>query len=603
MWHGENLGHSIESFLARLNILKFIIFFLIGIIIFRIISLQIIKGDYYRKISDENRIIIYPQPSTRGKVYDRNFDIIVDNKPSFVVLFSRQTLSDGEVKDVIDKVSKFLSIPTQSLFNKIKKYYRKNFSLIKIAEDISKIKALRLAERMHQLPGIVVRIEPVRVYKWGSSISHITGYVREASSDDLNSSFNIKIGDVVGKNGLERQYDDTLRGVDGGSQVEVNARGIQKRILKTVEPIDGKSLVLTIDKKIQNALYENIKGHSGVAIAVDPDTGGILGLASYPDYNPNLFISGMEHWQLSYYLRSKKLPLVNRALQCQYPPASVFKMVTAIAGLESGIITPWSVIDCKGFIELGKYKRKFRCWARSGHGKMQLVDALAHSCDVFFYDVGLQLGPTKLKDWGQKFGFGENTGIDLPSEEKGLIPDRSWKKNKLRQGWYDGDTVNMSVGQGYIWATPIQVAQFISTLANGGTVFQPHILKKIINVKGEVIFENAPKIKRKLDIKPSNLKIVKQGMVNAVRYGTAKNARIKDLSLAGKTGTAQNPQGADHSWFVCFAPVRNPKIALVVMIEHGGGGGEVAAPIARKMLEEIFNKQTRIITNIKIDEN
>lgn len=591
MWRGENLGHSVESFHARLDILKFTIFVLIWIILFRVVSLQTIKGDQYRKISDENRIVIYSQPSTRGKIYDKNFDIVVDNKPAFVVLFSRQTLSDGEVENVIEKVSGFLSVPPADLFNKIQKYYGENFSLIKIAENISKVKALRLAEKIHQLPGIVVRIEPVRVYSWGSLISHITGYVREASSDDLNELTNIKIGVDVGKNGLERQYDDILRGIDGGSQVEVNARGIQKRILKTVEPVDGKSVVLTIDKKIQRVLSENIKGYTGVAIAVDPNTGGILGIASYPDYNPNSFVSGIKPWQLTYYLGSKKLPLVNRSLQCQYPPGSVYKMVTALAGLENGIITPWSVIDCKGFIELGKYKQKFRCWARSGHGNMQIANALAHSCDVFFYEVGLQLGPTKLKEWAQKFGFGEKTGIDLPSEEKGLVPDRSWKKDKLRQGWYDGDTVNMSVGQGYMWTTPIQVAQFISMIANGGTMFQPHILKKIVDVKGEVIFENVPKIKKKLDINPVNLNIVQQGMLNAVRYGTGRNAGVSGLSLAGKTGTAQNPQGADHAWFACYAPATKPKIVLVVMIEHGGGGGEVAAPIAGKMLAEIFGKE------------
>lgn len=596
MWQGENLGYSAESFSGRLNVLQFGIFFLLGIISFRIISFQVIKGEKYRKISEENRIVIYPQPSTRGKIFDKNMGVVVDNKPSFVVLFSRQTMEDEEVKNVITKVARLLQRNDEfahTLLSKTKTIPGKNFSLLKIAENISKYQAMRLAEKIPQLPGVVVRIEPVRVYKWGTSASHITGYVREASLGELSENTVLKAGDVIGKNGIEKQYDEILRGIDGGSQVEVNSRGIQKRILETVEPVDGDSIVLTIDKKIQTALSNNMQGHTGVAIAIDPNTGGLLGLASYPEYNPNVFISGLNYWSVPYLLKSKEKPLWNRALQGQYPPGSVYKMVTAFAGLASGAITPQTVINCKGFIELGKYKQRFRCWAREGHGDMRLSDAIAHSCDVYFYEVGLKLGPTKLNDWAEKFGFGIKTDIDLPSEEKGLTPDKSWKKAKLHQDWYDGDTVNMSVGQGYIWTTPIQIAQFTSAIANGGIVFTPHILKKIIDAQGNVKFENVPKIKRKLDITAENFSAVKKGMMEAVRYGTGKNAKVVGLSVSGKTGTAQNPQGGDHAWFVCFAPSFKPKIALVVMVEHGGGGGEVAAPIAKKMLEEIFDKKSK----------
>jgi len=606
MWQGENLGYSAESFSGRLNVLQFGIFFLLVIISFRIISLQVIKGGQYRKISDENRIVIYSQPSTRGKIFDKNMDIIVDNKPSFVVLFSRHTMDDEEVKNVITKVARVLSLSddfTSALIEKTKTIPGKNFSLLKIAENISKYQAMRLAEKVTQLPGVVVRIEPVRVYKWGISASHITGYVREASLGELSENSKLKSGDVIGKNGIEKQYDEILRGIDGGSQVEVNARAVQKKILETVEPVDGDSIVLTIDRKIQMALSNNMRGHIGVAVAIDPNTGGVLGLASYPDYNPNIFISGLKNWQAMYLLRSEKKPLWNRALQGQYPPGSVYKMVTAFAGLESGIISAQTVINCKGFIELGKYKQRFRCWAREGHGDMRLSEALAHSCDVYFYEIGLKLGPTKLNDWAEKFGFGIKTGIDLPSEEKGLSPDKSWKKAKLHQDWYDGDTVNMSVGQGYIWTTPIQVAQFTSAIANDGIIFQPHILKKIIDAQGNVKFENVPKIKRKLDIAEDYWSVVKKGMTDTIRYGTGKNAKIVGLSVSGKTGTAQNPQGGDHAWFVCFAPSEKPKIALVVMVEHGGGGGDVAAPIAGKMLAEIFGKQTQIHANNESNAN
>ncbi|MFH1540641.1 MAG: penicillin-binding protein 2 [Elusimicrobiota bacterium] len=592
MWQGENLGHSSESFLDRLNILRFFIFFLLGIIFCRIISLQIIKGDKYRKISNENRIIIYSQPATRGKIFDKNLDIIVDNKPSYVVLFSRQTMNDEDVKNVTTKVAQLLSMPEDVLLKKTKTEPRKNFSSIKIAENISKYRAMQIIEKIPQLPGITVRAEPVRLYKWGTSASHITGYVREISLNELPTHPKLKIGDIVGKNGVEKQYDEILRGADGGSQVEVNSRGIQKKILDSVEPTDGDSIVLTIDKKVQMALSTQMQGYTGVAIAIDPNTGGILGLVSHPGYDPNLFISELQNAQIKYLLKSNKKPLWNRALQGQYSPGSVYKMVTSFAGLENGVITSRTVINCKGFIELGKHQQRFHCWAREGHGDMRLVDAIVHSCGVYFYEAGLKLGPVKLNDWAEKFGFGVKTNIDLPSEEKGFIPDRAWKKAKLQQNWYDGDTVNMSTGQGYIWTTPIQVAQFISAIANDGIIFQPHILKKIIDINGNLKFENVPKIKRKLDIKKDYLIIVKKGMTDAVRYGTGVNARVVGLSISGKTGTAQNPQGIDHAWFVCFAPSEKPKIALVIMIEHGGGGGDVAAPIAGKILAEIFEKNT-----------
>ncbi|OGS38559.1 MAG: penicillin-binding protein 2 [Elusimicrobia bacterium RIFOXYD2_FULL_34_30] len=603
MWHGENLSHTVESFFSRLDFLRFIIFVFLGFILSRIIMFQIIKGDQYRTLSETNRIIIYPQPASRGIIYDKNMDTIVNNKPSFTVLFSRQTLTDTEVGNVITNVSKHLSIPTETLLNKINLSTGKNFSLIKIAEDISKNRVLQIAEKIPQLPGVVVRIEPVRVYKWGNVAAHITGYVREVSLEELTRFPNMKSGDLIGKDGIEREYDEILRGVDGGSQVEVNAHGIQKRILETVSAIDGNSIVLTIDKKIQNALAKNMEGRTGVAIAIDPYTGGILGLYSSPSFEPNAFISKSRQGQISSYLKSNKKPLLNRALQCQYPPASVYKMVTAFAGLENGVINSETIINCPGFIELGKYKKRVKCWAKNGHGNTDIIRALAYSCDVFFYEFSMKLGPTKLKDWAERFGFGKKTGIDLPSEEKGLIPDKTWKKNKLNQDWYDGDTVNMSIGQGYIWTTPMQIAQYVCAVANNGILFRPFIVKKIINIKGETVYEKNPQITNKLDINTSNYNLVKQGLIGAIHYGTGKNARIKGLSIAGKTGTAQNPQGENHSWFVCYAPVEKPKIALVVFIEHGGSGSTVAAPITGKMLADIFDKHPETtVVNEKIEE-
>jgi penicillin-binding protein 2 len=329
-------------------------------------------------------------------------------------------------------------------------------------------------------------------------------------------------------------------------------------------------------------------GYTGCAVAIDPNSGGVLGLVSAPDYEPNAFINGLEDWHMSYFLNSKSKPLLNRALQCHYPPGSIFKMVTLLAGLENSIITTKDAVNCKGFIEMGKYNQKFRCWKETGHGEIRLTEALANSCDIYFYELGLKLGPAKINEWSKKYMLGEKTGIDLPFEVKGLIPDKAWKKSRLNQMWYDGDTVNMSIGQGYMLVTPVQIAQYVAALANGGTIFQTYVLKKIMDANSAVVTENLPHIRSQLSINPANMKVVKAGMLSAVRYGTARAAFLPELSVAGKTGTAQNPHGKDHAWFVCFAPYDKPKVAIVVMVEHGGGGGEVAAPIAGRILSDMF---------------
>jgi penicillin-binding protein 2 len=492
------------------------------------------------------------------------------------------------VAGVVKKVAGILGVAPHILLEKAENAGTRNFTFIKLADNIGRYQAMRLSEQAPFLPGIIVRVEPVRVYEWGSSAAHLAGYIQPVSLADLGRMPGLLPGDYVGKTGIEKQYDAHLRGTNGGLLVEVTAGGVQRRVIDELKPRDGESVVLTIDKTVQNALARAMEGYSGVAIAVDPNNGEILGFVSAPSYNPNSFVSGIEDWEASYLFKSMRKPLLNRALQCQYPPGSIFKMITAFAGLESGAVTPNTQVNCEGFIELGKYHQKFRCWERGGHKIVRLVDAIARSCDVYFYELGLKLGQMNLNEWAKKFMLGEKTGIDLPFEATGLVPDRAWKKNRLGANWYDGDTVNMSIGQGYVWVTPIQVAQYISAVANGGYVFQLHLLKRRITGQGDVVSESAVKIKTHIDIKKENIALVKRGMLNAVTYGTGNNAYIPGLAVAGKTGTAQNPHGKDHAWFVCFAPCDRPKIALVVLIENGGGGGGVAAPVARNMLLDIF---------------
>ncbi len=587
MWYGDKTDYPVFSFSIRLGILLYCIVAFFALIFIRLAYLQLVSGDYYRERSDGNRIIIFPQPATRGKIFDRNLDVIVDNKPSFTVLFSRQTLTDAEVISTLKKVAGIIDVSSAALIKKFSKISNQDFTLVKIADNITRNKALLLSENIPLLPGIIVSVEPERVYNWRNTASHITGYVQTASYEDIAELPYVKSGNNIGKTGVERQYDILLRGKDGGMLVEVDVRGSQKKILDIIDPADGASLVLTIDKNVQESMSRALTGYKGCAVALDPSDCSVLGLVSSPDYDPNVFVSGMTGRQMSYLFSSGGKPLLNRALQCHYPPGSIFKMVTAIAGLESDIIDSKTVFKCSGFIELGKYKQKFRCWNSGGHGNMRFREALAYSCDVYFYELALLLGPTKLIGWSKDFMFGEKTGIDLPFEIGGFVPDKTWKKSRFKQSWYDGDTVNMSIGQGYMLVTPIQVAQYAACIASNGILTTPHILKKVVDENGKVISEDSAKVKKRLNIKEENIRLVKRGMLDAVYHGTAKSASVPGIDIAGKTGTAQTPGGNDHAWFVCFAPYKNPKIAIAVIVEHGGGGGEIAAPIAGKILSDI----------------
>ncbi|MGB9797925.1 MAG: penicillin-binding protein 2, partial [bacterium] len=401
------------------------------------------------------------------------------------------------------------------------------------------------------------------------------GYVGEISAEELKKwrENGYQMGDMVGKTGIERLWESKLKGEKGGQRMEVDARGQVHRLLERIEPKPGEEIRLTIDLNIQRAAEEALKGKRGAVVAMNPQTGEILALASSPSFDPNLFASprGKEKERLALF-NDKRHPFLNRAISGVYPPGSIFKLITATAGLEEGKISPYIVINCPGGLRVGK--RFFRCWRT--HGPVNFVSAIEQSCDTYFYRLGLLIGPQKLAEWARKFGLGERTGIILPGEAKGFIADEEWKKQKLGEIWYPGDTANMAVGQGFTQMTPIQACRMVSVFANGGYLVKPIIM----------LGEKEEKVP--LGISASTLELVRKGMEEAVMgsSGTGKLARINGIRIAGKTGSAQDPpRKRTHAWFVCFAPVENPRVAVSVVVEEGGMGGSVAAPIAKKVLE------------------
>jgi penicillin-binding protein 2 len=410
------------------------------------------------------------------------------------------------------------------------------------------------------------------------------------------------MGAMIGKYGVEYQWETYLRGVDGGRQIEVDALGREIKELRSVEPFPGNNLTLTIDFDLQKVAEEAFQEKTGALIAMDPRNGRILAMVSKPSFDPDTFARSisLEDWKS---LTENPLsPLQNKGIQGQYPPGSVFKIITAIAGLETGAITPNTQFTCRGIYPYGN--RDFRCWREEGHGTINLHRAIVESCDIFFYQVGLKVGVDAIAHYAEEFGLGNPTGIALPHEKSGIVPSTSWKKERLGVPWYSGETLSLAVGQGYINATPLQLLMLISAIANGGRLYLPHVTEKVEDVYGNVIKEWPVSEMRKVDVSEKTLEIIQQALMGAVNdpHGTGWACVLKQAKVAGKTGTAQVikiPQNfkkgdmdrlpwkyRDHAWFVAYAPFEDPIIAVVVLVEHGGYGGAAAAPIAKRVIEK-----------------
>jgi len=576
-----------EDVKQRLNWLLIFVIICFAILVISLWYLQMIKGEEFKERSVKNCIRSLVEDAPRGRIYDRQEALLVTNRPAVVVSIIPAEVDDLE--KLSERLGRIIDISPEEIVLKIKNYRENPFKPVKILDDCKINKVIEIEERKDELKGVVLEVKPRRNYLYHDFAAHSLGYVGEINKEELQQRDNPKFlgGDIIGRSGLEKYYDDILRGEKGGKEVEVDALGQEVTVLLYQKPVPGKDLILTIDKDLQ--LYgENLLfGKKGSIVVSDPKTGEILALVNKPSFSPNLFANGISHTDWQRLSSDSNYPLTNRSLQGAYPPGSIFKVVTAIAALEEGVTDRKRKIYCSGTFELAD--RVITCWKETGHGSLSIIDAIANSCNVYFYTLGKDLGIEKFNKYMQEFELGKKTGIDLPAEAIGIIPSAQWKEREVKEIWFPGDTINLSIGQGYLLLTPLQVHNVITSIAMEGEIYKLHLAKKIISADGKTVKEIKPEIFKELNFSPDTFKIIKEGLRQTILKGTGWRANIEELAVAGKTGTAQNPQGETHAWFIGFAPYEAPEICITVFVENGGEGGEVAAPIARAMLEKYFN--------------
>jgi len=578
-----------EDVKQRLNWLLIFMVICFSILVISLWYLQMIKGEEFRERAVENCIRALVEDAPRGRIYDRQEKLLVTNRPAVVVSIIPAEVDDLE--KLSERLSKIIGISPEEISQIVKNYRENPFKPVKILDDCKTNKIVEVEEKKDELKGVVLEVKPRRDYLYHDFAAHSLGYVGEIDKEELQQFGNPKFqgGDIIGKAGLEKYYDDILRGEKGGKEVEVDALGQEIATLLYQKPVPGEDLVLTIDRDLQfygeNLLFDK----KGSIVVSDPNSGEILALVNRPSFNPNLFADGISHSDWQKLSSDADYPLTNRSVQGLYSPGSIFKVVTAMAALEAGVTDRKRKIYCSSSFELTG--QVFTCWKETGHGSLSIVDGIAHSCNIYFYTLGKDLGIERFNKYMQKFGLGEKTGIDLPAEAIGIIPSAQWKKREVKEIWFPGDTINLSIGQGYLLLTPLQVHNLITTIAAEGDIYKLYLVKKIIAADGSIVEEIKPEIYKKVDFSSDTFKIIKEGLRETILKGTGWRANIKELAVAGKTGTAQNPHGETHAWFIGFAPYENPEVCITVFIENGGEGGETAAPIARAMLEKYFNIQ------------
>jgi len=568
------------------------------VLLMRLIYLQVVAGDDYYRLSMNNSIRLQTVDPPRGLVLDRHGTKLAENRPSFDVSFTPKDA--GDVGRVLSELAAYLNVPVDELQGKVKNSRGlAAFRPVVLKQDIGRDVLAAVEAHKVDMPGVSIQVRLRRNYLYELNASHLIGYLGEINLDELKSGDypNLRGGDYIGKFGVERTQESFLRGEPGGRQVEVNANGQIMRVLQTVSPKPGRNVHLTLDRELQQRAEELLEGVAGAAVAVEPASGEILAMASSPSFNQNAFVSGIGTGVWEALISHPFRPLENKAIQGEYPPGSTFKIVTALAGLEEKAIDETTSFDCAGFLPFAG--RDYRCWKKEGHGRVDVRRALSESCDVFFYRTGLRLGIDRLAWYAKAFGLGVRSGVTLDQEARGLIPSSAWKKKRFGVAWQEGETLSVSIGQGYVLATPLQMAMLTAAVGNGGIRHRPTVLSRVETMEGDVVFQTAPQEIGRLPISPRNLKIVQQGIWGAVNgeRGTARRVHLNDIEIAGKTGTSQvvgrkesgddytPPHHRPHAWFVCYAPFDAPKIAIAVVVENGEHGSSAAGPIAREMVK------------------
>jgi penicillin-binding protein 2 len=596
---------STDNDWVKQRIVGFAVFALVAFLLLlaRLVYLQAVVGEDYQRLSVNNSIRLQILDPPRGLILDANGTKLAENRPSFDVTFTPKDA--GDALRVLADLAVHLQVPADELSSRVKHLRGLGaFRPVVLRQDIGRDVLAAIEARKIDLPGVQVDVRIRRNYLHDSLASHLIGYLGEVSLEELSRGAlaGLRGGDTVGKVGVERTFDAFLRGEPGGRQVEVNASGQVMRVLNTVAARPGRNVHLTIDHTLQQRTEQLLEGIAGAAVAVDPQNGHILAMASSPSYPPNVFVKGIDTARWEGLVSHPFRPLENKAIQGEYPPGSTYKILTAIAGIEEKVIDETTTFDCAGFLAFAG--RDYRCWKKEGHGRVDLRRALTESCDVFFYRVGQRLGVDRLAWYAKASGLGAATGIGLEPESRGLIPSSVWKKKRFGVPWQDGETLSISIGQGYNLTTPLQMAMLTAAVGNGGTRYRPLILDRVETMEGELVLRTLPEVVGKLPAAPRTLALVQQGLAAVVNgeRGTARRVHLNDIEIAGKTGTSQvvgRREGGDdyipphlraHAWFVCYAPTVSPRVAIAVVVENGEHGSSAAGPIAREMVKAYLRR-------------
>ncbi|MDR3348346.1 MAG: penicillin-binding protein 2 [Acidaminococcales bacterium] len=566
----------------------------------RVAYLQLYEGDYYKRQSDGNRTRLTPIMAPRGLFYDRNGVPLVNNRPGFtLVVNARET---GFTPEVAKRLSEIIHVPDSAIMQKIEKN-KDNFEPVLLKSDLTPEMMTQIEEKRAVLPGAAIIVQPLRTYLFGETAAHAIGYVGEISEAELKSlkGEGYMAGGIIGKMGLEQYYDNTLRGQDGGKRVEVDVAGRVVQEIGKREPSPGHSIYLTIDIEVQKAAESALDKHlawlrknggspnafAAAVVALDPRDGAVLALVSRPAFDPNLFVSGISQKDWDALSRNPYNPLNNKAISGEYPPGSTFKMVTGAAALELGKVTPQEKIFDAGYHRAVPQKGNY------GGGALGWIDfneALIKSDNVYFYEMAYRLGPNNIEKFARGFGYGQRTGIDLFGEAEGIVASVEYKKRTLKEDWYLAETFDAGIGQGFQLATPLQMAVSIAGIANGGILYRPYLVSRIVSDKGELVERIGPEQKGRLPISAETGRIIKKALrAVAQEGGTAWQLADFPIPMAGKTGTSENSHGRDHGLFVAYAPADEPEIAIAVLVEQGGYGASAAIPIAKDILGQYFN--------------
>lgn len=606
-WRGEG-----EEEIPEKNNLRWLAVFAVivaGILLARATYLQIVRGAYYENQAEQNRLRRIYTDAPRGTIYDRNHKILTNNIPEFDFEMVPGLIpkDDKEREALFNEASKVGQIDVSDLKNAYKDAQPDSFSPISLKEDLPREDALKIEESSARWDGLILSRKAKRTYPTNEITSHVLGYTGKINNQELKNHPDYQLTDSIGKDGLEERYENYLRGAKGGEQLEVDSTGKVKKVVGNTAPQQGDNLVLSLDLDLQKEAYAALQqyvtendGTGGAVVAIDPRSGGVLALANYPSFDDNQFVGKITPDKLKEITETGNRPLFNRAVAGTYPPGSTFKPLVSAAALDKNIITPSEVIDCPAVLQVGQYS--FADW--KFHGPTDLNKAIAQSVNTYFYIVGggwgdkAGLGVENIKHYATLFGLGHKLGIDIPQEAEGNVPDPTWKQQIKNEQWYIGDTYHLSIGQGDLLVTPLQLASYVSTLVNGGVLYRPHFLDYVENGDSEVVDKAKPEIIRKDFIPDKYLEDVKTAMGVTVSSEQGSGRQLQDLqdkygvTIGGKTGTAEfGEKDRYHAWFVGFTPVEKPEIVVVALVEKGGEGYKAALPVAKRVLDVYLSKR------------